>query len=731
MQRRIFLASTALGLTLASTSPVVAQDVIDIPAQPLAAALTELATETGLQVTTTKAAVAGKVSAAVRGPLTPQAALRAMLSDTGLSIRTPEEDSAVLSFRDIASQNATDEEEPFNLDTLVIRGELIDRDVQDSQTSAVVTTGLELEERGETAVAQTLQRIPGVQTTNGLVIRGITEDGGLGNGTQSSTISVTTDGIRLSDYRNVSLTDISTWDVEQVEVFRGSQSTQTGRNALAGAVVVEGAKPKFFPEYRLRLGANRNLDFEDADPGYQAAFVLNTPLVEDQLAFRLSVDKRETDDFQDAQTIRASLLYEPTDQLSFGFTYSDIDNGLDVPTLVESPRLTVDYQINDSLTLTSRTQFTTAETGVDLGFFGRERDYVTVDQELRLIYETSNIRAVGGFFYTNIDEESALFTIGSGDVTGRNEEDIKTENYAIYGEVEYDFSPQWTFIAGARYDVEELDETETLNGLFQGVIPLVGSGSLDTTYQAFLPKLGVVYHFSQDQSLGFTYQRGYRAGGLSIAVPNSGGDAVVSEFDPEFTDTFELAYRSQSSDGRRIFNANAYYTKWTDQQVATTIVGGFPVIANTADSELWGAEFDYRQLVTDNLEVFASAALSRTRYGDYDRSGTQLRGNSFFFAPEVMASFGANYVFDSGFSIAGDVNYTSSTFSDAENLSEFENDSYWVTNVSASYLFDNGLALNAYARNLFDEDYTTQQTETGFIGKGPRREYGLFLTAEF
>ncbi|MEM9242057.1 MAG: TonB-dependent receptor, partial [Pseudomonadota bacterium] len=106
-------------------------------------------------------------------------------------------------------------------------------------------------------------------------------------------------------------------------------------------------------------------------------------------------------------------------------------------------------------------------------------------------------------------------------------------------------------------------------------------------------------------------------------------------------------------------------------------------------------------------------------------------GNSFQGAPEIQASFGANYAFDNGFSIGGDVNYTSSAFSDAENSSEFENDAYWVANVNANYVFDNGLVLTAYARNLFDEEYTTQKTASGFVGMGPRREYGLYLTANF
>ncbi|MEM6717572.1 MAG: TonB-dependent receptor, partial [Cyanobacteria bacterium P01_C01_bin.147] len=231
----------------------------------------------------------------------------------------------------------------------------------------------------------------------------------------------------------------------------------------------------------------------------------------------------------------------------------------------------------------------------------------------------------------------------------------------------------------------------------------------------------------------FTYQRGYRAGGLSIAVPPGGGPPTTFEFDPEFTDTFELAYRSQSSDGTRTLNANLFYTNWTDQQVGTQDAVGLPIIANAANSDLWGAEIDYRQFINANLEVFASAAYVQTNSGSYiSNIGVPISGgNSFPLAPELVTSFGANYTFDNGLSIGGDINYTSSTFSDAVNSPQFKNDAYWITNVNANYVFANDWVLTAYARNLFDEVYSIQRSGTGFDVFGDRREYGVYVTANF
>ncbi|MEM8555197.1 MAG: Plug domain-containing protein, partial [Pseudomonadota bacterium] len=262
-----------VSLATATSADTRNSQLVDVPEQDLLAAIEELSTQTGLPIAVNRDAIGSKSSHAVQGPMTPLQALQAMVSDDALLVRQLNDDSLVVTRNlsaELVDQDAVGED--FELPPIIVRGELLERDLQDNQSSVVVATGEDLEQRGETQVDGLLRRIPGVDPSGRLTIRGITDDGGLGNLTSSSTISVTTDGIRLSDFRNgLGAGSISTWDVEQVEVFRGSQSTQTGRNALAGAVTVEGTRPQFDHEYRLRLGATRDLDFEDADPGYLAS----------------------------------------------------------------------------------------------------------------------------------------------------------------------------------------------------------------------------------------------------------------------------------------------------------------------------------------------------------------------------------------------------------------------------------------------------------------------------
>ena len=70
----------------------------------------------------------------------------------------------------------------------------------------------------------------------------------------------------------------------------------------------------------------------------------------------------------------------------------------------------------------------------------------------------------------------------------------------------------------------------------------------------------MVYGFNPETRLGFTFQQGYLAGGAEPII-----GAPVNEFDPEFTNTYELAFRHARADGFLTLNVNASFNEWDDQ----------------------------------------------------------------------------------------------------------------------------------------------------------------------
>jgi iron complex outermembrane receptor protein len=113
-------------------------------------------------------------------------------------------------------------------------------------------------------------------------IRGITDDSG--SITSTPRISVFQDGIDIS---KKTVSSVSLYDIERIEVLKGPQPTLFGAAAANGAVSVISARPSNEFEAQGRFAANslNGIDFRG---------MINTP-INDVLAFRLATVYREQD----------------------------------------------------------------------------------------------------------------------------------------------------------------------------------------------------------------------------------------------------------------------------------------------------------------------------------------------------------------------------------------------------------------------------------------------------
>lgn len=790
MRRFWLFSSTALSLGLTITGSVAHADTIDIPAQPLAAALDEFGVETGMQVLAPKHLIDGLYSKSVRGEMSAHAALAAMLEGTGLSFSAPEADAAILSFPETVTQNAVDDD-AFDLGTLVVRGELQDRTLQNSQTSATVVRGEEIEARGDGSVFDAIERAPNVSQIsgrNGFTIRGISQFGV--SGSLLPLISTQVDGIALPNGLGTGGGLLPTWDVDQVEILRGPQSTQQGRNALAGAVVIRTRDPIYENEYRLRGGL-------ETDDFYEGAFSINQVLVEDRAALRLSGDFIRDDgdvrntflgtddaDRTESDQLRAKLRLNPTDRLELILSYSYQDNefgstnvddslfpsarlfATDIENSFEATQeiygLRVSYDLGSGIRLESETSFYTADTtgffdfdntAADGGFNSGVTDSESFEQDLRLLFDGAGYSGVVGLFYVNSEVDLNSFSRIRGpsvpvplppgvDALVQSDGTTKSENWAIFGEIEFEMArvvPGLSAIIGARYDREDVKisnfSSRTLDPGPTPPSPIFGVEQTDTdaSFDAFLPKLGLIYEFRPGLTTSFTYQEGYRAGGSDINPLTT----EVSEFDPEFTKNYEIAFRGEFLDGRLFANANLFYTDWTDQQV--TIFGpGGPndfTIENAGESSLWGAEVAIDYAATGALDLFATVGYTRTEFDDFVSGGQDFTGNELPNAPDWTGSVGGVYRLNNGWSLGVDASYTSAAFSDAANSSNLKTDDRFLVNAQLNYERD-GLLAGLYVRNLFDVDYAENRFRSRgqnqvLASAGEPLTVGAFLQYEF
>lgn len=668
------------------------------------------------------------------------------------------------------------------LEPITVSGELQTRGLQDTTTSVSVFSSEDVENSADFSLYDTFKRSANVTGVagSGWGIRGITQDSVASNA-YGRAINVSVDGANLPTSQSVLFGPYSTWDLEQVEVLRGPQSTQQGRNSLAGAINIRTANPTFHQESKIRLRAGERRES-------QLALMYNQPL-NDKLAARFTFERSHTDgwvenpirgeddyDARDITAIRGKLLFELSERTRaiFSHNYTESSGGGSIisrplfpdkrhnlnneKTEEESKHnvtgLRIDHRINGKWSMVSETSYYAHEsvhaedydgTSEDIGFWDRDTDDNTTTQEIKWRYSSDQLRAAVGLFMTRIrvhwvgsletdaNVVAPAVPAGAAIFTRTLDRRVDTDNYAIFGEVEYDWNSRWTTLLGARYDHEKLDAADAtkyfLNPHIPGVLPADDDVAMKTDYEELLPKLGVIYRLNPNASVGLTLQRGYRAGG----VDRNPVTLEVVEFNPEYTNNVELSWRSQWLDDRLQVNANVFHTDWKDQQVRVFGDTGHPldsIIRNTGESTVQGGEVELRFQASETLGLYASLGHAKTEYDEFSSASGNFSGNRFAFAPEYSAALGGTWYVSDNWSVQLDSRYNSSFYSDPENTEANKVAGYFVLDARVGYETDRWSSV-LYGRNLTDKDYATNYINESQMLSGEPRVLGLELNARF
>ncbi|MEM1110986.1 MAG: TonB-dependent receptor [Pseudomonadota bacterium] len=679
------------------------------------------------------------------------------------------------------------------LEEVLVYGQKAERSLMDTTASVAILSEAQMRDLNLTDLNDVYRITPNVNiddaSSGNFLIRGISYLG-VGFSGVSNTAALYVDDIFQSNL-GIEAGPQSTFDVRQVEIFRGPQSTLQGRNALAGAILVRTNDPGYAWEGRARV------ELADYDTR-RYSLAGGGPIVDDVLAFRLAADYRETDgyidnttlnrddlDSDEATIIRGKLRWDPSDQLQalFTYIYADGNSGNGIAAgAVEGPdyfarevtgpnatlrevetdnyALAVRYALSDATSIEWVTSYTDAtedtqprfrvdpetSTGGEVGV--ETEDILTSD--LRVRFASGDWGLLGGLYYFEREQAldfalSARLSLGPLATTINAVESSRTEveNIALYFDGEYAFSERMSLVFGARYDEERFDLVSRTSTIFDPEVPPVAVSTIgaslaaDTRFDAFLPKLGLRYDLTDDQTLGFVVQRGYRPGGAGASLSN-----IEYSFDPEYLWSYELSYRSNWLDRRLQLNANVYFMDWEDQQV---IIGQDVdrVVVNAGESELYGLEADLRWLATESLTLFAAVGLNQTEFTEFDAVDPLLTGNEFPFAPEYQVTLGALLRMPSGLFLSADISHTDGSFSDTANGPserlplDNRNDDYLLVNAKLGFDWQ-GWLFGVYARNLLDEEYTTRisrgdvrSSGEGFAVVGPPRVIGFEVSLDF
>ncbi|MEM6708492.1 MAG: TonB-dependent receptor [Pseudomonadota bacterium] len=603
----------------------------------------------------------------------------------------------------------------------------------------------------EDIFARTANAFTGTAGFGAYSIRGVNNNGITGafnasNALASVVVNQVALGVSSGDYVKPSM-----FDANSAEILRGPQTAVQGPNSLIGAVYINYNKPSFDAgnEGLLRLEGGE-LDT------LRAGLVQNIVLADDVFAARIALEKRETegdatnsttgsDDVQreDEETARLALLYRPngTDDLTFEFTYLRNESDSNAFGLVVPPpggdlfdrvqpynvddeypsdfdqlSLQVGWQISDRWRLTSITGSNQFE--LFQGFDGdlTAFDFLAVQgfieeellsQELRLNFEGDRLSGLLGAFYSDGEYRSGfsgvgIFPDGEGGVAPFNTTTDTLETItqqAVFGQVTWSFADAFRLTAGARLNREERD-----NDNFADNNGLVSDLSASETFDQFIPSLALSYDLSDTTSVGISYAQGIQAGGIAFAVFLG----QSNPYDEETTENYELFLRHQSADGRFILNANLFYIDWTDQQITSTLPGGFPgfddFVINAGRSTVRGVEVEIEWSPLDGLDLFTSIGVTDTEFDEFVLNGQDLSGRAFPGAPDFNVTLGANWRNAQGWFAAGSYSYVDSAYTEVSAPA--------ITEISERNLLSGRLGYEAdqwraylWGTNLLDDEY--------------------------
>lgn len=739
-----------------------------IAPQPLVDALEKLSDQSGLSFAYTTDQLTGVASPGVNGTMTAEQALRSLLAGTGVSYQFTANSTITLT-------RPTNDQEggPITLSPIVVQGERRPKSLQNSTTSVSVFNEAAIEQSDENRVYGVVNQAPNVTPVPVPgeflpPIRGVQSDGGGGGlggnflfGTQPRASLIVDDVARPSTTANSAFQ--STFDVEQVEVLRGPQTTLRGANAIAGAYIVKTKDPQFATEAEAQAGVDWD---EFSKFGYQLAGMANAPLIEDQVAGRMVVDFQDgkipvrvvdpggtappgTDLSQlsefDNVSLRGKVLVEPNALPNLSVTVtgeyengkdpifdsfingSDLtgdptedrntiaSNGVVVDTSAYAFSLNGAYELADGLELRSissyqNDKFESADDSIG-SFMFENSEFRRFNQDLLLVFDnlSDRLSGVAGITFEDESEETVeqSFVLNSrGDRT----------TVGLFGDLEIGITDRLNLLAGGRVQYTDFDFDLSFFG---------GLGSLDFSDNetVVLPKVGLGYDFTDNQTVFVTATRGYNPGGAGVSFVT--GQPFT--YESEFVWTFEAGYRGTFMEDRLGLSANIFYNNYDDYQFLFSPQPFDSQIVNF-DGQSYGLELEGRAQIVDSLNATLGLGLLHTQI---DASGETIDGNRFGLDPKVTLSGGLTWEPISDLFFNARAQYVSEYYGDFTEAPGTESGNYVMLDLGVDYTIG-PVTMRAFIQNVTDKFAYFQRTTAGGDGYvlAPRT-FGALVNIKF
>ncbi len=658
----------------------------------------------------------------------------------------------------------------LKLNEITVRSGLINESFSKSTNSLTVIEQKDIRDSGADHFNEIVDQISNLNWSGGtsrpryFQIRGIGERSQyFGEGPPNFSVGYTLDDIDLSGLGMLG----QLFDLNQIEVFKGPQSSIFGSNAIGGLISLRSNKPinKKIYRYSLTVG-------NDGKKGVSG--LINYKIFQN-LFFRISSSYNYSNGFRnnrylkvknsnkkDEIFVRAKLLFTPFKNFNILGTVisSDLKNGYDVwapdnnesfltysdstgedsqNTHAGSVRLNYRLPNNFSLKVISsfsRTQqihsydgdwanddywltqhrFDPDVEGWSYSFYDynkRKRNNFT--QEFRL----SNQKYTFGGYFNKLNEKDKASGYLFGGLADEASSAYNFQKLAAYFQSFFYISEAITLDLSLRIeDYYYKYSGTTVDNYYNIIIPIINFVQSEKDRSPMLGyKIAMSYRNHFFENLFITYARGYKAGG---ANQQPFLNIVNRPYGPEFIDNFEFGFKTVED--KYVISFTGFYGFRTDQQVSVSSQQdlGNPnsfyfYTGNSGEGFLKGFESELRYRFLPSFETISSIGFLDTYVEKFSyqtpNETSYGGGRESAMAPRLSCSFGFRYGLGDIF-LNSNTSYKSSYyFSDSH---DNKSKAYSLTNITIGKAFQR-FDITLWIRNIFDKKYTTRGFYFGLI----------------
>lgn len=195
--------------------------------------------------------------------------------------------------------------------------------------------------------------------------------------------------------------------------------------------------------------------------------------------------------------------------------------------------------------------------------------------------------------------------------------ETRYDNYALFGQTQWEFVPRLSLITGLRFNREE--SSYTYDDYYRVIhFPSFGNPTSNVD-NVVTGKLGLQYQMTPDIMAFAFAARGYKGVAYDLVTGLSAAEAASFPVKPEKSDDYEAGIRSEWLDRRWLLNATVYDTEYHDFQVQTivpNILNSF-ILTNIPKVRSRGVEIESIAQITQQLRATLGYAYTDARAIDY------------------------------------------------------------------------------------------------------------------